>query len=111
MTVEWVEGETGPRNFALKDNGAPFVLTGAVVTLILRGPDGALVATPATVNVTDAANGIVQVLISSASILVATSVKIVKASDKPYLAHFGVAIAGAQYYFPSRPDVWWVYQK
>lgn len=103
MDVDWVEGETAPRDFILKEDGEPKDLTGLTVTLELWKRDGTAVTTTGDLAVitpqTGADVGRVR-LTPDADDLVA--------ADSPLRARFKASdLLGGFGYFPrGEPMIW-----
>lgn len=95
-----IAGTTTAIQFQLLSGGAPIVLTGYTVTLLLTNKLGVTVATPGTVTVTDAPNGKVQLAPTDATIFIA--------ANSPYSARWKLVDGSAKIsYVPSGPrDVW-----
>lgn len=99
MEVDWVEGETAPRDFILQEDGAAFNLTGLTVELVLKDKNGSAVDMTGDVSVPTPAAGLVRVTPDSTDLTLARS---------GMFARFKVTDgAGGIGYFPrGEPDVW-----
>ena len=103
MEVDWVEGETAPRTFLLKEEGNPYDLTGLTVTLELTDRTGAAVDTTGDVAIVTPQTGTdlgkVRFTPDAADLTLAKT---------PHRARFKVSdVLGGFAYFPRKePDIW-----
>lgn len=73
MIVEWVEGETAPRDFDLTVDDAPFDLTGYTVELVVKDKAGAAVDMAGDVSIPTPSAGRVRVTPDAADMTLAKS--------------------------------------
>jgi hypothetical protein len=93
MSIEIIEGWTGPIDFALKADGSAVDLNGITVTLLLKGNDGLAVDTTGDISILDSTAGTVRYLPDAADLTAAKS---------PYKARFKLVDGtGAIAYCPS----------
>jgi len=99
MDVDWVEGETAPRDFILKEDGVAFDGTGFTPTLVVVDRTGAAVDTTGDVAWVDAAIGKVRYTPDAADLV---------AAKGELRARFKVTDGGGAFgYFPrGEPDIW-----
>ena len=121
MIVDWVEGETAPREFILKEDGVAFDGTGLTVELVLTDKTGAPVDTVGDVAWVDALTGLVRYTPDAADLMpgagepyVTTKVS-VPVGDFAYFvrrARFKLTDGGGGVgYFPrGDPDLWRIHK-
>ena len=96
-----VAGTTTTIDFQLLESGAPIVLTGATITLLLSDRTGTTVSSPGATAIVDAVNGKVK--------LTPTDANVFDPALGPYLARWVITDAGSLVsYVPtgSHRDIW-----
>lgn len=117
MVVDWVEGETAPRKFVLKEDGKPFNGTGLTPTLVLVDRNGVPVDTTGDVAWTDAANGELTYTPDASDLLPAVGETYSTSTISPVVGDYTYYVRRARFkvtdtfggvgYFPrSEPDIW-----
>jgi hypothetical protein len=103
MIVDWVEGETAPRDFILKEDGVVFDLTGLTVTLEVYDKAGVLVDTTGDLTVVTPSAGRVRYTPDATDLVSAKSELKVRFKVSDALGGYG--------YFPrGERDVWRVWR-
>lgn len=121
MIDDWVEGETAPRDYILKNGGVPFNLTGLTVTLELFQRDGTPIDTSGDVALVDAPAGRVRYTPDAGDLVPAVGEPYVETTVSEEIGDFAYFVRRARFkvsdalggfgYFPKGdPDLWRVHK-